>query len=307
LELYLPIAQLSVDWGLILLLGLGVGCLSGLLGVSGGFVTTPLLIFYGIPAGVAVATQASPVAASSLVGALRQSGRNSVDVKMGLVLLCGGLAGSSLGVVLFQYLQRLGQTDMVVEVSYVLLLGFVGSLMLWESARLLLADRFGMPPPKVVLKRHTWIHNLPFKTRFRRSGLYISVIPVLVLGLLVGIMTAILGTGGAFLLIPAKIYLFRMRTNLAMGTSQFQMFIVASGTTLMHAMTDHTVDIMLAFLLVTGGVVGAQLGSSLGTRLRGEQLRVIFALLVLGIALRLVLGLLLTPADIYSIILQPQN
>jgi uncharacterized membrane protein YfcA len=304
-ELYLPIAQVSVDWGLILLLGLAVGCLSGLLGVSGGFITTPLLIFYGIPAGVSVATQASPIAASSLVGALRQSGRNSVDVKMGLVLLCGGLAGSSLGVLLFQYLQRLGQTDMVVEISYVLLLGFVGSMMLWESARLMLAVHFGAPPPKVVLKRHTWIHNLPFKTRFRRSGLYISVIPVLVLGLLVVIMTAILGTGGAFLLIPAKIYLFRMRTSLAMGTSQFQMFIVASGTTLMHALTDHTVDVVLAFLLVVGGVVGAQLGSGLSARLKGEQLRVIFAALVLAIAFRLVLGLVLRPEDIYSVILSP--
>jgi uncharacterized membrane protein YfcA len=303
MELYLPVAQVSINLILILALGLTVGCLSGLLGVSGGFITTPLLIFFGIPAGVSVATQASPIAAASLVGALRQGRRQSVDVKMGLVLMVGGIAGSSVGVWIFQYLQKLGQTDMVVEISYVLLLGAVGGLMLRESAQTLLAVRRGAPPPMVQARRHNWIHNLPFKTRFRRSGLYISVIPVVVLGFLVGVMTAILGTGGAFLLIPAKIYLLRMRTTLAVGTSQFQMFVVAAMTTLMHAVTDHTVDIVLAFLLIAGGVVGAQFGISIGAKLRSEQLRVIFALLIVAIAVRLAFGLVLRPEDIYSVTL----
>lgn len=305
MELYLPIAQISINWVLILGLGLAVGCLSGLLGVSGGFITTPLLIFFGIPAGVSVATQASPIAAASLVGALRQGSRQSVDIKMGVVLMCGGIAGSSVGVWIFQYLQKLGQTDMVVEISYVLLLGSVGGLMLRESAQALLATRRGKPAPAVAARRHNWIHNLPLKTRFRRSGLYISVIPVLVLGFLVGVMTAILGTGGAFLLIPAKIYLLRMRTNLALGTSQFQMFAVAVMTTMMHAVTDRTVDIVLAALLILGGVVGAQFGVSIGARLRSEQLRVIFALLIVAIAVRLAFGLVLRPDDIYTLTMTP--
>jgi uncharacterized membrane protein YfcA len=305
MELYLPIAQISISGLLILGLGLAVGCLSGLLGVSGGFITTPLLIFFGIPAGVSVATQASPIAAASLVGALRQGSRQSVDVKMGLVLMCGGLAGSAVGVWIFQYLQKLGQTDMVVEISYVLLLGSIGGLMLRESAQSLLATRRGASPPPVAAKRHNWIHNLPLKTRFRRSGLYISVIPVVVLGFTVGVMTAILGTGGAFLLIPAKIYLLRMRTTLAVGTSQFQMFAVAVMTTLMHAVTDQTVDIVLAALLIAGGVVGAQFGISIAAKLRSEQLRVIFALLILAIAARLAFGLVLRPEDIYTLTMAP--
>jgi uncharacterized membrane protein YfcA len=299
---YLPIAQLSVNWITILGLGLGVGFLSGLLGVSGGFIATPLLIFYGIPASVAVATQASPVAAASLVGAINKGSRQGVDYKMGSVLLCGGLAGSYIGVGLFRYLQKLGQIDSVVEISYVLLLSLVGGLMLSESVQAYLASRKGHQAAHKP-GQHTWIHNLPFKMRFRRSRLYISAIPILILGFLVGIMTAILGTGGAFLLIPAKIYLLRMRTELAVGTSQFQMFIVASVTTMMHAMTDKTVDVVLAFLLIVGGVIGAGLGSGLGARLRGEQLRLFFALLTLAIAIQLVVGLLRPPADIYSIVL----
>jgi len=284
-------------------MGSAVGFLSGMLGVSGGFIMTPLLIFYGIPPSVSVATQASPIAAASLVGAISKGNRHSVDYKMGFALLCGGLVGSAIGVVLFRYLQRLGQIDVVVEISYVLLLGSVGGLMLSESLRAFLAARRGTPLPAHKPGQHTWIHKLPFKMRFRQSRLYISVIPVVILGLMVGTMTAILGTGGAFLLIPAKIYFLRMRTDIAVGTSQFQMFIVACMTTLMHATTDGTVDIVLAFLLVLGGVLGAQFGTGIASRLRSDQLRMFFAILLLLIATQLFVGLVHQPDDIYSIVL----
>lgn len=301
MEIYLPIAQLSISWIVILGMGLGVGFLSGMLGVSGGFIMTPLLIFYGIPPSVSVATQASPIAAASLTGAITKGGRHSVDYKMGVALMIGGLAGSLLGIALFRYLQKMGQVDIVIEASYVLLLGSVGGLMLNESVRSLLAARTGTSLPAHRPGQHTWIHNLPFKMRFRQSGLYISVIPIIALGFAVGVMTAILGTGGAFLLIPAKIYLLRMRTEIAVGTSQFQMFVVASMTTLMHALTDHTVDIVLALLLIAGGVVGAQIGTRIASRLRGEQLRLFFAVLTLFIAADLLYGLIHGPADLYSI------
>ena len=300
MHIYLPIAELSVNWAILLALGVAVGFLSGMLGVSGGFITTPLLIFYGIPSGVAVASQASPVAAASLVGAIRQGGNKSVDYKMGLWLLLGGLIGSAVGVWIFAILERIGQIDFVVKISYLILLGTIGGLMLNESIQTIRAARAGQ---NVGHKpgQHTWIHNLPFKMRFYRSRLYISVIPVVVLGFLVGIMTAILGTGGAFILIPAKVYLLRMRTNLAIGTSQFQMFIVACVTTMMHAVVDHTVDILLAGILIVGGVVGAQFGAGTGQRLKGEELRTVLALLIIAIAIRLFVGLVLTPSDIYSL------
>lgn len=301
MHIYLPIAQLSINWLVLVGLGLAVGVLSGMLGVSGGFITTPLLIFYGIPAGVAVASQASPVAAASFVGALRQGGRKSIDYKMGLILLVGGLAGSALGVYIFKLLQGTGQIDFTVEISYLILLSSIGTMMLTESVQAIRAARRGVNVGIHKPGQHTWIHNLPFKMRFRQSRLYISAIPVVVLGFAVGVMTAILGTGGAFILIPAKVYLLRMRTNLAIGTSQFQMFIVACMATLMHAMVDQTVDIMLAFILVMGGVVGAQLGVTMGTKLKGEELRTLLAVLILVIAIRLLYGLIVTPSDIYSL------
>jgi uncharacterized protein len=301
MEIYLPVAQLAVSLFVVLGIGLAVGFLSGMLGVSGGFITTPLLIFYGIPSGIAVASQASPIAAASLVGALRQGSKKSVDYKMGLWLLFGGLAGSSLGVAIFRMLQQIGQIDFVIKLSYMLLLGGIGSLMLTESARAIRATRRG----KRIDRRpgsHTWIHNLPLKTRFYRSGLYISVIPVVVLGFVVGIMTAILGTGGAFILIPAKVYLLRMRTNLAIGTSQFQMFIVACMATVLHATIDHTVDIILALMLIVGGVLGAQFGVRAGQKMRGEQLRAALAVLIIGIAIRLFFELVITPNDLFSVV-----
>jgi len=301
MEIYLPIAQLAVNSFVLLGIGLAVGFLSGMLGVSGGFITTPLLIFYGIPSGIAVASQASPIAAASLVGAIRQGGKKSVDYKMGLWLLLGGLAGSAVGVAIFRVLQQAGQIDFTIRISYLILLGTIGTLMLVESVRAIRAARKGAQIERRP-GQHTWIHRLPFKMRFYRSALYISVIPVVVLGFMVGVMTAILGTGGAFILIPAKVYLLRMRTNLAIGTSQFQMFIVACMATVLHGAVDHTVDIVLALILVIGGVVGAQFGVRAGARLRAEELRTALALLIIAIAIRLLFELVLTPSDLYSVI-----
>jgi uncharacterized membrane protein YfcA len=300
MDIYLPIAQEPVNLFVLLGIGLSVGFLSGMLGVSGGFVSTPLLIFYGIPTSVAVGSQASPVAAAALVGALNKSGKKSVDYKMGSWLLLGGLLGSAAGVYVFDLLKSVGQIDFVVKVSYVLLLGSIGSLMLSESLRAILATRRG---GRVVRKagHHTWIHNLPFKSRFYRSGIYISVVPVVALGLIVGVLTVILGTGGAFMLVPAKVYLLRMRTNLAIGTSQFQMFMVACMATVMHAALDHSVDFLLALILVFGGVVGAQMGSNVGARLKAEQLRAALAILILAIAARLIFELTATPDSLYAL------
>jgi len=299
MEIYLPVAQIAVNLFMILGLGLAVGFLSGMLGVSGGFIATPLLIFIGIPSGIAVASQASPVAAAALVGTIRQGGKKSVDYKMGFCLLAGGTVGSAVGVAIFRVLQQLGQIDFVIKLSYLILLGTIGTLMLIESLQAYRASRRGQPP---VRKAHTWIHNLPFKMRFYRSGLYISVIPIIVLGFLVAVMTAILGTGGAFILIPAKVYLLRMRTTLAIGTSQFQMLIVACMATMMHAAVDHTVDILLAWLLVIGSAVGAQFGARAGARLQAHELRIALAVLILGIAARLFFELVITPDSLYSLI-----
>jgi uncharacterized membrane protein YfcA len=302
MELYLPVAELSVNWAMILGMGAAVGFLSGMFGVGGGFLMTPLLVFYGIPPGIAVATQASHITASSLSGALAQWRRQGVDAKMGMMLLTGGLGGSAIGVSIFRVLQRLGQIEFVVTASYVVLLGSIGGLMLNESIRTIRNAGRGQAPARLKTGQHSWIHGLPFKIRFRRSKLYISVIPPVVLGFLVGILTAIMGVGGGFIMVPAMIYLLRMPTNVVIGTSQFQILFVTAATTILHATTDQTVDIVLAFLLVVGGVVGVQLGVRAGSQMRGEQLRALLAVLVVGVALRLFIGLVTTPGDIYSIV-----
>ncbi len=302
MELYLPIAEISVNWAVILALGAAVGFMSGMFGVGGGFLMTPLLVFYGIPPAIAVATQASHITASSISGALAQWKRRSVDAKMGLVLLAGGLVGSALGVYVFALLQELGQIELVVNGGYVILLGSIGGLMLNESVRTLLAARRGEGRPPVRARQHLWIHGLPLKMRFRRSHLYISVIPPAVLGLIVGMLTAILGVGGGFILIPAMIYLLRMPTNVVVGTSQFQILFVTAATTILHAYSDRTVDIVLAFLLVAGGSVGVQFGVKAGSHLRGEELRALLGILVVGVALRLLAGLVTAPEDLYSIV-----
>jgi uncharacterized membrane protein YfcA len=302
MELYLPVAEMSVNWAMILGMGAAVGFLSGMFGVGGGFLMTPLLVFYGIPPGIAVATQASHITASSLSGALAQLRRRAVDVKMGAILLAGGLSGSVLGVYLFAVFRELGQIELVVNGGYVLLLGSIGGLMLNESIRAIRAVRVGTAPPTTRAHQHNWIHGLPLKMRFRRSRLYISVIPPVLLGIIVGMLTAIMGVGGGFILIPAMIYLLKMPTNVVIGTSQFQILFVTAAATILHAATDQTVDIVLAFLLVLGGVVGVQMGVRIGAQMRGEQLRALLGVLVVAVALRLLVGLVQTPEDIYSIV-----
>jgi uncharacterized protein len=283
-------------------MGAAVGFLSGMFGVGGGFLMTPLLVFYGIPPGIAVATQASHITASSLSGALAHWRRQGVDARMAMLMLAGGLVGSAAGVGVFRILQQLGQIELVVTGSYVVLLGSIGGLMLTESIRTIRAAQTGTLPPLGRANQHTWIHGLPFKMRFRRSRLYISVIPPLILGFLVGVLTAIMGVGGGFIMVPAMIYLLRMPTNVVIGTSQLQILFVTAATTILHALSDQTVDIVLAFLLVLGGVTGVQLGVRVGSQLRGEQLRALLAILVVAVAVRLLFGLITRPSDIYSIV-----
>lgn len=303
MEIYLPIAEISVNWIVILAMGVAVGFLSGMFGVGGGFLLTPLLVFYGVPPAIAVATQASHITASSVSGALTQWRRGGIDLKMGGMLLGGGIAGSACGVVIFSLLQRLGQIEFVITVSYVILLGSIGGLMLNESVRVL--RKAGKGESRAVRKfgQHNWIHGLPFKARFRRSKLYISVIPPIFLGFLVGVLTAIMGVGGGFLIVPAMIYLLRMPTSMVIGTSYFQVLFVTATTTILHATTNNTVDVVLALLLILGGAVGVQFGLRVGARLRGEELRALLAILVVAVALRLLIDLVRTPPDLYSIVL----
>ncbi|PRD41016.1 permease [Phyllobacterium phragmitis] len=299
--IYLPIAELSVNMLVILGMGAAVGFLSGMFGVSGGFLITPLLIFYNIPPAVAVATGVNQVIASSVSGALAHFKRRTLDFKLGLLLVAGGLVGSLLGIYLFSLMRVLGQLDLIVSLLYVVLLGTVGGLMLVESWRALQRVRQGQP---VNLKRpgqHNWIHRLPLKMRFRASKIYVSVIPVLAIGFFIGVLAAIMGVGGGFIMVPALIYLLRVPTNVVIGTSLFQVTFVTAFATVMQAMTNRSVDIVLAMLLMVGGVIGAQYGARVGQKLRGEQLRLLLALLVLAVALRLAFGLFVRPDNLFSI------
>ena len=300
MQLYLPIAEVSVN--IFLLLGLGglVGLLSGMFGVGGGFLITPLLFFIGIPPAVAVATGANQVVASSVSGVLAQVRRRAVDFRMGMVLLAGGIIGSALGVWVFARLAAVGQVDLFVQLSYVLFLGLIGAMMLQESLRTMnRARKPGAPVRRAHV--HTWVHNLPFKVKFRASGLYISVIPPMMVGAVVGFLAAIMGVGGGFIMVPAMIYILGMPTKVVVGTSLFQIIFVTAFTTLMHAVTSQTVDMLLAFVLIIGGVIGAQIGARIGLRLKAEQLRVLLSLLVLAVAGKIALDLLLTPAELYSV------
>ncbi|MCL7464551.1 sulfite exporter TauE/SafE family protein [Phaeovulum sp. NW3] len=299
MQIYLPIAEVAVNAFTVLGLGGLVGLLSGLFGVGGGFLITPLLFFIGIPPMVAVATGANQVVASSVSGVLAQFKRKAVDVPMGLVLLVGGLLGSALGVWVFNILARLGQIDLAVQLAYVLLLGSIGVLMFQESLRAMNRARKATKPVK--RHQHIWVHRLPFKIKFRASGLYISVIPPILVGLVVGVLAAIMGVGGGFIMVPAMIYLLGMPTKVVIGTSLFQIIFTAAFTTLLHAITNQSVDVMLALVLIIGGVVGAQIGSRMGARLKAEQLRILLALLVLAVAGKIALDLLLRPAELYSL------
>ena len=298
MQVYLPIAEVSVNAFLLLGIGGLVGVLSGMFGVGGGFLITPLLFFVGIPPAVAVATSANQIVASSVSALFAHLRRKTVDLRMGTVLLAGGLVGAALGVVVFNYLKSLGQVDLLVRLCYVVFLGSVGGLMLWESLRALRRARQGVRPQR---KKHGWVHRLPLKMRFRTSGLYISVIPPLLVGLSVGLLAAIMGVGGGFIMVPAMIYLLGMPTKVVVGTSLFQILFVAAFTTLLHATTNYTVDVFLALLLLVGGVIGAQFGTAIGARMKAEQLRILLALLVLAVCGKIGLELLLPPAEPYSI------
>jgi uncharacterized membrane protein YfcA len=301
-SIYLPIAEMSVNLFVLLAMGAAVGFLSGMFGVGGGFLITPLLMFYNIPPAIAVATGANQVVASSVSATLSHVKRRSVDFKLGGVLLAGGMVGAALGGYVYALLRRFGQLDLAVSLLYVALLGTVGSLMLLESLRALQRTRSGVvPPPLRKSGQHNWIHRLPLKMRFRASKLFVSVIPVLGLGAIIGVLAAIMGVGGGFIMVPAMIYLLKVPTNIVVGTSLFQIVFVAAFTTFIHATANQTVDIVLAFLLMLGGVAGAQYGAKAGQRLRGEQMRALLALLVMAVALRLAFDLFVPPESLYSL------
>ncbi|MBY8976501.1 sulfite exporter TauE/SafE family protein [Rhodobacteraceae bacterium NNCM2] len=300
MNIYLPIAEVSVNAFLLLGLGGCVGFLSGLFGVGGGFLLTPLLILIGIPPGVAVATGTTQIVGSNFSAVLSHFRRKTVDVKMGLVLLLGGLVGSAVGVQFFTYLRTLGQVELFVSLCYVVFLGVVGSLMFWESTRAMMRSRAGTPP-RHNRPNHGWIHGLPLRMRFRQSKLYISAVPPFLIGISVGILSAIMGVGGGFIMVPAMIYLLGMATSVVVGTSLFQIIFVTAASTLMHAIYNQTVDGVLAVLLLIGGVVGAQIGVRIGPRLKAEQLRVLLAALVLLVCAKLAYDLVRTPADLYNL------
>jgi len=300
MQIYLPIAEISVNIFLFLGMGAAVGFLSGLFGVGGGFLMTPLLIFAGVTPAVAVATEANQIVASSVSGALAHWRRGNVDLKMGSVLLVGGFIGSSLGVWLFSLLRELGQVDLVIRISYVVFLGIIGTLMLIESLRAMQRSR-RPGAGRRKLHQHTWLHGLPFKMRFRRSKLYISALLPLAVGIFVGILAAIMGVGGGFIMVPAMIYLLGMPTSVVVGTSLFQIIFVTANVTFLQAWHNQTVDIVLAVLLLVGGVIGAQFGTRAGAKLHGEQLRSLLALIVIAVCAKLGYDLIATPEDIYSI------
>jgi uncharacterized membrane protein YfcA len=303
MEIYLPVAEMSVNWLIIVALGLGVGFLSGMFGVGGGFLMTPLLVFTGIPSTVAVATTLSHITASSMSGALAQWRKRAIDFTMAGVMLAGGIAGTLGGVWLVALMRRQGQMDLIVALTYVIMLGTIGTLMLRESLAALKAHRSGVAPSRRMVNRG-WIQALPFKMRFRQSRLYISVIPPVAIGVAVGALSAIMGIGGGFIIVPAMIYILRMPTSVVMGTSLVQIIAVTAITTVLQATSNYAVDIILAGLLVAGGVVGAQLGVRAGGRLRGEQLRLLLALVVLAVGAGLAWQLVVRPADVYSLSLE---
>lgn len=302
MHLYLPIAEMSVPVAVYLALGSAVGFLSGLFGVGGGFLLAPLLTFLGIPPAVAVATSTAHVVASSVSGAVTQYRRDNIDVKMGLIMISGGVVGTVIGVGAVRLLRKAGLFEVAVSLTYVTFLGVVGTLILIESiGTWRAANKSGGMVTRRKSGAHTWIDGLPFKMRFHRSKLYISAVPPIIIGTFVGFMSAIMGIGGGFVLIPAMTYLLRMPTAVVVGTSLFQIVFVAAFGTIMHAVQNNTVDVVLALLLIMGGVIGAQFGSAAGQRLRGEQLRVLLALLVLSVAVRLAYDLVETPAHVYTL------
>ena len=303
MDVYLPIAAMTQDVFVLLALGLCVGFISGIFGVGGGFLLTPLLIFIGVPQAVAVASSANQLVGASLSGVLTHWKRGNVDFKMGSVLSAGGFVGSAAGVALFTLLRRLGQIDLVISLSYVLLLGTLGTLMMIESVGAIVRAR----QPNARRRRlhqHTWFHGLPFKVRFRRSKLYISALLPLGLGFGIGVLSAILGIGGGFLVVPAMIYVLGMPTSVVPGTSLMQTVFIAASVTVLQALTNQTVDGVLALIMLIGGVIGVQYGARYGAKLRGEYLRVLLALLILAVGAKLLVDLTVPPDSRYSIVVR---
>ncbi len=301
MDVYLPIANLSVNGLVIVGLGALTGILSGMFGVGGGFLTTPLLIFYGVPPTVAAASAASQVTGASVSGVLAHGRHGGVDYRMGAVLVAGGVLGTGIGAVLFQMLARLGQIDTVINVLYVVLLGSIGGLMAKESVATLRATRSGQPIPRPKRRHHPLVANLPLRWRFYASGLYISPLAPLLLGLLTGILTMLMGIGGGFIMVPAMLYLLGMSAGVVVGTSLFQILFVTIATTMMHALTTKAVDLVLAGLLLLGSVTGAQIGAALAQRISPVRLRFVLALIVLGVGLRMLLGLTWHPDEIFTV------
>ena len=302
MHLYLPIAGLSVNALVIVLLGGAVGILSGMFGVGGGVLTTPLLIFYGVPPAVAVASSATQITGASVSGVIAHSKRQGVDFRMGAVLVAGGALGSLVGGFIFRLLQKSGQIDTIIGLLYVVLLGWIGLAMARESARAVVATRSGLPAPPITTKRHRkWIAALPGRWRFYGAGLYISPLAPFILGFITGLLTVLMGVGGGFILVPAMLYVFGVSARVVVGTSLFQGLFVTATTTLVHALTTHAVDLVLAGLLLIGSVTGAQIGSSLVQKVRPERARMALAVIVLAVAIRMALGLTWRPDAIYTV------
>ena len=300
MQIYLPIAELSMNLFFLVGVGGAVGFLSGLFGVGGGFLLTPLLIFSGVSAPVAVASVTGQVVAASTSGALSYYRRGLIDLHLALYLVLSGVLGAFGGVATFQVLRANGQLDLVISLGFLILLGFVGTLMMIEAVRSILKRRAGIVVREKLPNQHNWFHGLPLRIRFKKSRLYISVIPVIGLGLAIGFVGSLLGIGGGFILVPALVYLLRVPGKMVIGTSLLQVVAMMAATTILHAVTSQSVDIMLAFCLMVGGTVGAQFGASAGKYLRGEQLRALLALLVLAVAIRFGMSLILAPSDAYS-------
>jgi uncharacterized membrane protein YfcA len=300
-EIYLPIADLPVNIFLIFFMGIAVGFISGMFGIGGGFLMTPLLIFVGISPAVAVASVASHISASSFSGVIAYWRRRAIDVALALMLLGGGIFGTALGVYLFSLLRSVGQLDLTIGLSYLILLSVVGIMMILESARAIARARQGKPAELRRPGSHMWIHGLPFKLRFKQSKIYVSAIPVWVIGFVIGFIGAIMGIGGGFLLVPALIYLMRVPTGVVVGTSMLLTLVTMAGATVLHAATNHLVDAVLALILMVGGVIGAQFGARAGQRIRGEQLRLLLGLLVLGVGLRFAFDLVIRPDELFTV------
>ena len=300
--IYLPIAEQPIHALVILGVGAFLGLIMGLVGVGGGFLLTPIMKFLGIPPPVAVASVANQLVAPSVSGVLSHWKRSNVDFKMGTVLLIGGIVGSSIGVILFNFLGKIGQLDFVIKSSYVIFLTLIGSLMFTESLRLILRTRKGKIS-RGKLHQHNWLHGLPFKIRFRKSKLYISILLPILIGVIVGILAALMGIGGGFIIVPAMIYLLGMPTSLVVGTSLFQIIFVAANTTILQASQNQTVDIVLATILLLGSVIGVQIGSRFTNLLKGEYLRLILSSIIIIVSLKLLVDMITVPSDLFSVII----